>query len=173
MGGSTCTATVAVSTTVAYDLGPASAFISATITNCELNTFSIKNLLDIFFIALTSINLDYSSRNVSEPCQGRATNNNAEIEAATRAAEQAKEGGFEKIRIHTDSRFVIDCVTKWIGVWKRNGWRTHRKSPVVNRRELQIMMDALKGLEVEWVKLIIMIMTQNSHQIFFREYCVD
>ncbi|XP_066587127.1 ribonuclease H1-like [Prorops nasuta] len=88
--------------------------------------------------------------NVSEPIIGRATNNKAEIKAVTRATEVACEAGIKRLKINTDSRFLINCITKWIDPWKRNGWRTYDGRPVINRYELIEMEEALDMLHVVW-----------------------
>lgn len=88
--------------------------------------------------------------NVSEPVVGRATNNMAEIQAVTRAANQAKAAGITKLRVNTDSQFLIKCVTQWMPKWKANGWRTASKQPVINKTELLQMENALKSLNVLW-----------------------
>ena len=156
------------STTVCLNRRPVSAFFSETVTPCKLKI--PRNIfLDIFFITLVS--LICVSRNVSEPCKGRATSNNAEITAVTRAAQQALRGGFYKLRIHTDSEFVVNCATKWIRVWERNGWKTEGNQPVVNRVELQEMIYSVRQLnQVEFVScntVSVKIMSQNSREIFF------
>lgn len=53
--------------------------------------------------------------NVSEPVSGRATNNCGEIQATTKAIQLARSMGIDKLAIKTDSKFVIDSVTKWMG----------------------------------------------------------
>lgn len=53
--------------------------------------------------------------NVSGPVTGgRITNNSGEIQAATCALQQAHENGIRKVQINTDSRFLINAVTKWM-----------------------------------------------------------
>ena len=52
--------------------------------------------------------------NRSEPCHDRQTNNAAEIQAVTEAIKIAKNNDMKAILIHTDSNFLIDCVTKVI-----------------------------------------------------------
>lgn len=52
--------------------------------------------------------------NVSEPVSGRATNNCGEIQATTKAIQLARSMGIDKLAIKTDSKFVIDSVTKWM-----------------------------------------------------------
>lgn len=52
--------------------------------------------------------------NISEPVSGRATNNCGEIQAATKAIKLALQNGVDKLSINTDSKFVINSVTKWM-----------------------------------------------------------
>ena len=51
--------------------------------------------------------------NESRPIQGEMhTNNSAEIQAATLAITQARGAGIKKLRINTDSEFLINSVTQ-------------------------------------------------------------
>lgn len=81
------------------------------------------------------------------------TNNRMELSAAIFALKAA--GGNpawrgKKIKLVCDSEYLRLGITKWIEGWKRNGWRTSAKKPVLNR-ELWETLDALRGtLDVEW-----------------------
>lgn len=88
--------------------------------------------------------------NVSRPVIGRATNNMAEIQAVTVAAQQAKQAGIKKLKINTDSKFLIKCIQEWMPRWKSNGWKTADKKPVINKTELLEMEEALTSLNVTW-----------------------
>ncbi|XP_077274038.1 ribonuclease H1 isoform X2 [Temnothorax americanus] len=88
--------------------------------------------------------------NVSEPVEGRATNNMAEIQAVTVAARQAKKAGIKKLKINTDSKFLISCITKWMPIWKRRGWKTVQGKPVINKTELLEMEKELNSLTIAW-----------------------
>lgn len=90
-------------------------------------------------------------RNVSQPVDGRATNNMAEIQAVTIAARQAQKAGIDKLKISTDSQFLINCAKDWMPKWKRNNWQTSNGKPVINKAELVEMEKALKPLNVTWV----------------------
>lgn len=83
----------------------------------------------------------------------RPTNNVGEIEAATEAIVLARSAGIKKLKLHTDSMFVINCVTQWMDGWKKNGWITSKKEPVKNKMELEHLDAALsdKSLQIEWV----------------------
>jgi ribonuclease HI len=76
--------------------------------------------------------LRYGARSLelygSEP---QTTNNRMELTAALRGLEALKE--VCEVEIVTDSQYVKNGITKWIRGWKRNGWVTGAKKPVLNR----------------------------------------
>jgi ribonuclease HI len=61
----------------------------------------------------------------------RTTNNRMELTAAVRGLEALSEPC--DVEVVTDSQYVKNGITSWIHNWKRNGWRTSTKNPVVNR----------------------------------------
>ena len=61
--------------------------------------------------------------------EAETTNNRMELMAAISALEALKRPS--KVRLVTDSTYVRDGVTKWIHGWKRNGWKTAAKKPVM------------------------------------------
>ncbi|KAI1418150.1 RnaseH-domain-containing protein [Hypoxylon sp. FL1857] len=70
-------------------------------------------------------------RNVSERLQGDIqTNQRAELTAILRALQKVPVG--EKIRIFSDSKYSISCVTEWYVNWQKNGWKT-QSGPVKNK----------------------------------------
>lgn len=78
----------------------------------------------------------------------RTTNNRMEIMAAIRALEALKTPA--AATIHTDSRYLMDGITKWLPRWKAKGWRTADNKPVKNV-ELWIELEkAVSGHEVSW-----------------------
>lgn len=91
---------------------------------------------------------------MSRPVKGRPTNNVAEIQAVTVAVRQAKKAGIRKLRINTDSQFLISCITEWMPKWKKKGWMTARNQPVINKAELMEMERELESLIVVWVSNI-------------------
>jgi ribonuclease HI len=57
--------------------------------------------------------------------------------------------------LFTDSQYVRRGVEEWVEAWQRNGWRTAKKTPVLNKdlwEELQIARQARPLVEIEWVK---------------------
>lgn len=61
----------------------------------------------------------------------RTTNNRMELTAAVRGLEALKEGC--EVEIVTDSEYVKNGITSWVKNWKRNGWKTAAKKPVINQ----------------------------------------
>ena len=77
------------------------------------------------------------------------TNNRMELMAAIIGLEKLKRG-VENVRVHTDSTYVKDGISKWIHGWKKNGWKTAAKKPVKNQ-DLWMRLDSnLTGHDVEW-----------------------
>lgn len=76
------------------------------------------------------------------------TNNRMEMTAAIKAIEALTTPA--KVRLHTDSTYLKDGITKWIANWKKNGWRTAAKKPVKNADLWQELEETLKHHDVEW-----------------------
>ncbi|MDF1847667.1 MAG: ribonuclease HI [Parvibaculaceae bacterium] len=85
-----------------------------------------------------------------ELCGGEVetTNNRMEMLAAVQAFQALKKP--TKVRLHTDSTYLKDGITKWINNWKRNGWRTAAKKPVKNADLWQLLEEVMKPHDVEW-----------------------
>ena len=73
-----------------------------------------------------------------------------ELTAAIQALESLKRKNVE-ITIFTDSKYVIDGITKWIFGWLKNNWSTASKKPVANRLLWEELLDLTKNQNVEWV----------------------
>ena len=76
------------------------------------------------------------------------TNNRMELTAAIRALEALKRPCH--VILSTDSRYVMDGLTKWIHGWKRNGWRTADRKPVKNADLWRQLVEAADRHRVEW-----------------------
>ena len=61
--------------------------------------------------------------------------------------------GLVKLKIYTDSQFVINCMTKWYPSWQRNGWYNKQGKPVVNRPQIEELLDAMDGMHISWVSV--------------------
>lgn len=80
------------------------------------------------------------------------TNNRMELTAAIRGLEALKRPC--RIVLSTDSRYVMDGLTKWLAGWQRNGWKTAAKQPVKNADLWQELVAAAAPHRIrwEWVK---------------------
>lgn len=55
------------------------------------------------------------------------------------------------VTVHTDSKYVMDGVTRYLENWKRNGWKTADKKPVKNQDLWEALDSALSRHEMRWV----------------------
>ncbi len=76
------------------------------------------------------------------------TNNRMEMTAAIVALETIEAP--RSIRLHTDSKYVMDGVEQWMPNWKRNGWRTANRKPVKNVDLWQRLDAAVSRHTIEW-----------------------
>lgn len=76
------------------------------------------------------------------------TNNRMELLAAIRALEALKKPS--DVTIHTDSRYLMDGMTKYLAGWKKKGWKTADKKPVKNVDLWQALEAAAKPHHVSW-----------------------
>ncbi|PBL00391.1 ribonuclease H-like protein [Armillaria gallica] len=70
-------------------------------------------------------------RNLAERCPGKQTNNRAELIAIVRVLEQSQTET-NPLRIKTDSKYSINCVTQWLQKWVVNDFQTAKGTPVEN-----------------------------------------
>jgi ribonuclease HI len=78
------------------------------------------------------------------------TNNQMELQGAIAALEFLAElNQTAPVDLYTDSKYVIDGITKWIKGWKKNGWQTKDKKPVKNQEFWQ-ELDQLNSANVSW-----------------------
>jgi ribonuclease HI len=77
------------------------------------------------------------------------TNNRMELMAAIEGLNALKRPC--RVTLSTDSRYVMDGLTKWIHGWRKNGWKTADKKPVKNADLWQKLIDAAAPHRVEWV----------------------
>ena len=62
------------------------------------------------------------------------TNNKAELRAAIRAVEIAREHRLDKLVINSDSKYVVLGITEWINQWQKNNWKTSSGDKVKKQR---------------------------------------
>ena len=77
------------------------------------------------------------------------TNNRMELMAAIEGLNALKRPC--RVTLSTDSRYVMDGLTKWIKGWQKNGWKTAAKQPVKNADLWQALLAAAKPHRIEWL----------------------
>lgn len=83
--------------------------------------------------------------------EAHTTNNRMELRAVLEAV-RAHSG--RPLEIQSDSRYAINCVTVWLTVWQRRGWRTASGSPVENRDLIEAAVAELAAADAvfTWVR---------------------
>ncbi|GFZ99591.1 ribonuclease H [Elstera cyanobacteriorum] len=76
------------------------------------------------------------------------TNNRMEMMAIIQGLEALKRP--VTVDIFTDSKYVIDGITKYMPTWKKNSWRTADKKPVKNVDLWERMLAAMKPHQLSW-----------------------
>lgn len=76
------------------------------------------------------------------------TNNRMELKAVIEALKLLKRPS--NVAVYTDSKYVMDGITKWIHNWKRNDWRTADRKPVKNLEFWQELEKVAFFHEIEW-----------------------
>jgi len=113
-----------------------------------------------------AIIVDDEKKCYDEFCGGEAhtTNNRMELTAAIRGLEKISAG--DRAELFTDSSYLKNAFTNgWLAKWKRNGWKTSTKNPVLNK-DLWLALDELissRAVRFNWVK--------GHAGLFFNERC--
>lgn len=81
------------------------------------------------------------------------TNNRMELRGAIEALSRVPRGA--QAVLHTDSRYVVDAITKkWVDGWRRKGWRKADGGEVKNVDLWEELVEAMDGKRVrfQWVE---------------------
>lgn len=76
------------------------------------------------------------------------TNNRMELKAAISALQK-----FETnlpIDLYTDSKYLINGITKWVSGWLKNNWQTKAKEEVLNKDLWQDLIFLTKNKKINW-----------------------
>ena len=76
------------------------------------------------------------------------TNNRMELMAAIAALEALKRPC--RVRLTTDSRYLMQGIEEWVPRWQANGWRTADRKPVKNQDLWQRLVDATDRHRIRW-----------------------
>ncbi len=76
------------------------------------------------------------------------TNNRMELTAAIEGLERLTRSC--RVVLSTDSEYLRRGITEWVPRWRRNGWRTSRKTAVKNRDLWQRLEAAAEPHRIDW-----------------------
>ena len=80
--------------------------------------------------------------------QQHTTNNRMELMAIIEALRAVKRPC--RIRIMTDSKYVVKGMTEWISGWIRRNWINSQKKPVLNRDLWEMLIELSRPHKIEW-----------------------
>ncbi len=85
-------------------------------------------------------------------CAPDTTNNRMEMTAVIEALRQLKRPC--RVRLFTDSEYIMKGMTQWLPGWLKRNWMTSQKKPVLNRDlwEEMLQLDRKHHIEWKWVK---------------------
>lgn len=81
--------------------------------------------------------------------EAETTNNRMELMAVIQALESLKREC--KVKLTSDSQYVLKGINEWMENWKKRGWKTAAKKPVKNVDLWQRLDKAREEHDVEWV----------------------
>jgi ribonuclease HI len=81
-------------------------------------------------------------------CEQLTTNNRMEMMGVIAGLEALKKPC--KVKITTDSNYVLKGMTEWIKGWQRNNWKNSQKKDVLNRDLWERLLSAAEPHQLEW-----------------------
>jgi ribonuclease HI len=85
-------------------------------------------------------------------CDPMTTNNRMELTAVIKALEALKRPC--RVKVVTDSNYVVQGMRSWIFRWLKNNWKNAQKQEVINRDlwERLLSLSSLHEIEWKWIK---------------------
>ena len=80
--------------------------------------------------------------------EAATTNNRMELAAAIGGILALKRRC--RVKLFTDSKYVLQGITEWLPNWKARGWKTAAKAPVKNQDLWQQLDSAVAAQDIEW-----------------------
>ena len=77
------------------------------------------------------------------------TNNRMELTAVIEALKTLKKPA--QVKLYTDSKYVIDGITKWIFSWKKTQWRNSNRKLVKNADLWQNLDHEVQKHKIKWI----------------------
>jgi ribonuclease HI len=81
-------------------------------------------------------------------CEPHTTNNRMELMSTIRGLRGLNEPC--EVTLTLDSQYVKNGITTWIHGWKKNGWMTAAKKPVLNKDLWQELDAEIKRHKINW-----------------------
>ncbi|GMR16920.1 MAG: ribonuclease HI [Gammaproteobacteria bacterium] len=81
--------------------------------------------------------------------EAETTNNRMELMAVIQALESLNQQC--KVKLTSDSQYVLKGINEWMTNWKKRGWKTAAKKPVKNVDLWQRLDKARESHNIEWV----------------------
>ncbi|MBI5103207.1 MAG: ribonuclease HI [Nitrospirae bacterium] len=81
-------------------------------------------------------------------CEAMTTNNRMELMGIITALEALKKPC--RVRVTTDSTYVVKGMTEWIQGWIKKNWKNSQKKDVLNRDLWERLLRASETHEIEW-----------------------
>ena len=91
------------------------------------------------------------------------TNNRLELMAVIQALRQLKRPC--RIKIYSDSSYVIKGMTEWLSGWIKRNWINSQKKPVLNRDLWETLFNLSKPHNIEWIWI------KGHHGHLYNERC--
>jgi len=120
---------------------------------------SSENIVEIFADGACSGNpgpggygaiLKYGDRTKEiSGCEAETTNNRMELMSVIEAFKHLKKPC--RIKVISDSTYVIKGMNEWIHGWIKKGWMNSRREPVLNRDLWESLLKLSSLHQVEWI----------------------
>lgn len=82
---------------------------------------------------------------------GHTTNNRMEMTAVIKALQALQETS-SPVVVHSDSRYVVDALTKgWAAGWEKRGWKRSNGQPALNPDLWEQLLPLVRSLDVRFV----------------------
>ncbi len=100
----------------------------------------------------TSSALKFGSQRYEADGAFDVTNNRMELRAVLEALHGLPDQS--TVEVVSDSRYVVDALSKWIHGWRKRGWRTAEGTPVLNRDLIEALHARNQSLSIKytWVR---------------------
>jgi len=83
--------------------------------------------------------------------QANGTNNTAELNGLLEALKLAQHylNNYPKVQVLSDSKYSIDCITKWASGWKKKGWKKANGEAIKNPELIQAAFALYESLKTK------------------------